>query len=151
MKRGAMRPAGPVSRAGRQRRQLVHCGGLLVLGAFGVQTFGAAAAAAAPATDALSWLARASAAARNASYSGVYVYSCAGITETARVTRLRNSSGDAERIESLDGTRREVVRRGDEIHYLSSIRRRCASTGAYPVAAFPTSCRKTRRCSPPTT
>ena len=118
MKRGAMRPAGPVSRAGRQRRQLVHCGGLLVLGAFGVQTFGAAAAAAAPATDALSWLARASAAARNASYSGVYVYSCAGITETARVTRLRNSSGDAERIESLDGTRREVVRRGDEIHYL---------------------------------
>jgi sigma-E factor negative regulatory protein RseB len=74
------------------------------------------ASAAVPA-DANGWLVRAATAARTTNYSGVYVYTCAGITETARVTRIRNASGDAERIESLDGLRREVVRRGDEIHY----------------------------------
>lgn len=68
-------------------------------------------------TDAQGWLVRAATAARTANYSGIYVYSSAGITETARVTRIRNASGDAERIESLDGARREVVRRGEEIHY----------------------------------
>jgi sigma-E factor negative regulatory protein RseB len=76
-----------------------------------------AAAHAAAALDAQGWLLRAATAARTANYSGVYVYTSAGITETARVTRIRNASGDAERIESLDGLRREVVRRGDEIHY----------------------------------
>lgn len=75
-----------------------------------------AAATAAP-TDAQGWLLRAATAARTSNYSGIYVYTCAGITETARVTRIRNASGDAERIESLDGVRREIVRRGDEIHY----------------------------------
>jgi len=75
-----------------------------------------AAPAAAPA-DAHAWLVRAATAARTSSYSGVYVYTCAGIAETARVTRIRSAGSDAERIESLDGVRREVVRRGDEIHY----------------------------------
>jgi sigma-E factor negative regulatory protein RseB len=91
--------------------------GLGALGAGAVSRPASAAAATALPADAPAWLVRAAAAARNASYSGVYVYTCAGITETARVTRLRNASGDAERIESLDGSRRELVRRGDEIHY----------------------------------
>jgi len=97
-------------RAGRARGQWLFL--LLALLALPAQ-----AAPAAPPTDAHGWLVRAAAAARTASYSGVYVYTCAGITETARVTRIWNASGDAERIESLDGVRREVVRRGDEIHY----------------------------------
>ncbi len=117
MNRVSVCPAGPASSAGSQRRRLIHSGALLLLGTLGVGAFQAPMAAAAAATDAQAWLVRASAAARSASYSGVYVYTCAGITETARVTRLFNASGDAERIESLDGTRREVVRRGDEIHY----------------------------------
>ncbi|MCA3069658.1 MAG: MucB/RseB C-terminal domain-containing protein [Rhodocyclaceae bacterium] len=117
MRRLSARAAGAVSPVVSQRRRLAHAGALLLLGTLGAGPFQAPAAAAAPATDAQAWLVRASAAARTASYSGVYVYTCAGITETARVTRLRNASGDAERIESLDGTRREVVRRGDEIHY----------------------------------
>ncbi len=69
------------------------------------------------AADGAAWLAKAASAARGAGYSGVYVYSAGGLAESARVTRLRDASGDAERIESLDGARREVVRRGDEIHY----------------------------------
>jgi sigma-E factor negative regulatory protein RseB len=78
---------------------------------------GLAAGPRAHAADAAALLAKASATARSASYSGVYVYTSAGVSESARVTRLHDASGDGERIESLDGTRREVVRRGDEIHY----------------------------------
>jgi len=72
---------------------------------------------AAAVADGLAWLARAGTAARNVNYTGTYVYSGAGIAESARVTRVHAGGGDAERIESLDGARREIVRRGDEIHY----------------------------------
>jgi len=67
--------------------------------------------------DGQALLAKAAATAREASYRGTYVYSAAGITESARVAHVRTPGGDAERIESLDGQRREVVRRGDEIRY----------------------------------
>lgn len=125
MKCASLPAATGASVAGR-RRTMLQAGVFLLLGALGAGAFhapaGAAttlttAATATTAPDAQSWLVRASAAARTASYSGIYVYTSAGIAETARVTRLRTANGDAERIESLDGARREVVRRGDEIHY----------------------------------
>lgn len=102
--------------------------GLLAIALFAAVALPAAAAAPAAAsvaasvasTDALGWLMRAATAARTSSYSGVYVYSCAGMAETARVTRVRSGGNDAERIEALDGQRREVVRRGEEIHYFFS-------------------------------
>lgn len=77
-----------------------------------------AAALPAAGVDAPALLAKAAATARDASYRGTYVYSSAGITESARVVHVRTPGGDAERIESLDGQRREVIRRGDEIRYL---------------------------------
>jgi sigma-E factor negative regulatory protein RseB len=98
--------------------------GLLAIALFAAVALPAAAAASVAAsvapTDALGWLMRAATAARTSSYSGVYVYSCAGMAETARVTRVRSGGNDAERIEALDGQRREVVRRGEEIHYFFS-------------------------------
>jgi len=103
---------------GRVLWQRLQC--LLAIGIVAAVAVPAVAAAPAAPTDALGWLARAASAARTYSYSGVYVYSCAGIAETARVTRVRSGGNDAERIESLDGQRREVVRRGDEIHYFFS-------------------------------
>ncbi len=99
------------------RRRFVRAGTALLSGMLSAGGVAGHALAATPPVDAQAWLSRAAAAARTASYSGVYVYTCAGITESARVTRVRSASGDAERIESLDGSRREVVRRGDEIHY----------------------------------
>lgn len=67
------------------------------------------------AQDALEWLQRMSVAAKTLNYTGVFVYQSRGRSETSRVTHLADASGEHERLETLDGAPREVVRNNDEL------------------------------------
>ena len=63
--------------------------------------------------DALSWLQRMSTAARNLNYSGVFLYQTGVRTELSRITHFVDAAGEHERLETLDGTPREVLRNND--------------------------------------
>lgn len=66
-------------------------------------------------SDALQWLQRASQAAKRLSYTGTFVYQSGKVSETSRITHLVDAAGEAERLEVLDGSPREVVRINDEV------------------------------------
>ncbi|MDP2810345.1 MAG: MucB/RseB C-terminal domain-containing protein [Rhodocyclaceae bacterium] len=66
-------------------------------------------------SDALQWLQRASQAAQKLSYTGTFVYQGGSVAETSRITHLVDAAGEAERLEVLDGSPREVVRIDDEV------------------------------------
>ena len=65
--------------------------------------------------DAARWLEKIYDATQKLSYSGTFVYRQGERSETSRITRLVDASGDTEKLEALDGVPREVVRKGDEI------------------------------------
>ncbi|MBL0141041.1 MAG: MucB/RseB C-terminal domain-containing protein [Betaproteobacteria bacterium] len=65
--------------------------------------------------DPLTWLQRAAASARQTSYAGTVMHMQGEHTAITRITHVFTSGVEHERIESLDGPRREVVRRGDEL------------------------------------
>ena len=65
--------------------------------------------------DALSWLQRMHAAAEKLSYTGTFVYRSGEQSETSRVVRVVGQQGIRERLETLDGYPREIVRDGDEV------------------------------------
>lgn len=68
------------------------------------------------AQDALNWLKKMAAASRQLNYSGTFVYQYNNQTETSRVVHFVNSAGgEFERLETLDGPPREVVRSNDQI------------------------------------
>lgn len=68
------------------------------------------------AQDALNWLKKMAAASRQLNYSGTFVYQYGNQTETSRVVHFVNSAGgEFERLETLDGPPREVVRSNDQI------------------------------------
>ncbi|PLK47348.1 MucB/RseB C-terminal domain-containing protein [Uliginosibacterium sp. TH139] len=85
-----------------RRLALVLCVGLL-------------ASTPALAEDALGWLQRMNQASRNLSFTGVFVYQTQGRTETSRIVRLVDGSGEHERLETLDGTPREVLRHNENV------------------------------------
>lgn len=68
-----------------------------------------------PPVDALQWLQRVTAAAQKLTYTGTFVYQSGSQTETSRIAHLFDSGNELERIEVLDGSPREVVRRNDEV------------------------------------
>jgi sigma-E factor negative regulatory protein RseB len=68
-------------------------------------------------SDPLAWLQRASQAARQASFEGVYVHTNGDRTSTVRITHVNNGGEEHERIEPLDGANLlEIVRRNDEMY-----------------------------------
>lgn len=69
----------------------------------------------APSPDALAWLKKIYQASQKLSYSGTFVYRQGDRSESSRITRIVNAAGDAEKLEALDGVRREIVRSGDEV------------------------------------
>jgi sigma-E factor negative regulatory protein RseB len=75
----------------------------------------ACSAYAAPA-DPLAWLQRASQAARQASYEGVYVHTNGDRTSTIRITHVNAGGEEHERIEPLDAATHEIVRRNEEMY-----------------------------------
>jgi len=66
-------------------------------------------------TAALQWLQRIYAASEKLSYEGTFVYQQGQRVETSRIVHVVDSSGPRERLETLDGVPREIVRTGDEV------------------------------------
>ena len=65
--------------------------------------------------DPLDLLARMAAAAQTTSFSGTYIHQYGDRVETFRITRISDDVGQLERLESLDGPAREMLRKNDEI------------------------------------
>lgn len=65
--------------------------------------------------QALQWLQRIQAATQKLSYSGTFVYQHRDQMETSRISRYVDASGAYERMESLGGTPREIIRSRDQV------------------------------------
>lgn len=65
--------------------------------------------------DALSWLMRMHAATQTLSYTGTFVYRSGDQSETSRIVHVVGKDGIHERLETLEGNPREIVRNGDEV------------------------------------
>ncbi len=65
--------------------------------------------------DPLSWLQRIHTASEKLSYTGTFVYRSGVQTETSRIIHIAGRNGVRERLETLDGQLREIVRSGDEV------------------------------------
>lgn len=82
------------------------------------------AAAAAEQEEALAWLKKMAGAARQVNYSGVFVYQHGNRIQTSRIVHyVNNAGGEFERLETLDGPPREVIRTNEQVTcYLPSAR-----------------------------
>ena len=72
-------------------------------------------AAADDGNDALQWLNRMVTAARQVDFSGTFTYISGKRLETMRIAHVSGASGEIERLETLDGSPREVIRRQGEV------------------------------------
>lgn len=70
-----------------------------------------------PARQDADWLKTVAFAAHQTDYSGIFFYQAGknGRVEVSRITHLADPTGEHERMESLDGERREVVRHNDRV------------------------------------
>ncbi|MDP5240857.1 MucB/RseB C-terminal domain-containing protein [Uliginosibacterium sp. 31-16] len=75
----------------------------------------ALAAPAAFGDEAHTWLLRMNQASRSLNYSGTFVYQSQGRIETSRIVHLVDASGEHERLETLDGPLREVIRHNEDV------------------------------------
>ena len=66
-------------------------------------------------SDGLHWLQRIHAATQKLSYSGTFVYQNRQQSETSLIVHAVGSHGVRERLETLDGEPREIIRTGDEV------------------------------------
>ncbi len=66
-------------------------------------------------TEALAWLQRIAQAARDLNYRGTFVYQHGDQAETSRITHFVDRTGEYEKLETLDGPRREIIRTNAEI------------------------------------
>jgi sigma-E factor negative regulatory protein RseB len=67
------------------------------------------------AQDGPAWLQKIYRASQTLSYTGTFVYRQGDRSESSRITRMMDASGDHEKLEALDGVRREIVRSGDAV------------------------------------
>ena len=65
--------------------------------------------------DPLLWVQRMNQASRALSYAGTFVYQSQGRMETSRIVRVVDAAGEHERLETLDGPPREVLRHNDDL------------------------------------
>jgi len=80
------------------------CGSLLVMSS--------AVAAGQPTLD---WLKTVAFAAHQTDYSGVFVYQYDNRVETSRITHVVETDSEYEKLESLDGPKREIIRHHDQV------------------------------------
>lgn len=66
-------------------------------------------------SEALQLLQKVATAARKVTYTGIFVYQSGSRSETSRITHMIDGDNELERLEVLDGSPREVVRRNDEV------------------------------------
>jgi sigma-E factor negative regulatory protein RseB len=81
----------------------------------GLVCFLLAGLAQAQSPEALELLRRIQDATHKLSYSGTFVYQHGGRSETSRITRFADPSGDIEKLEVMDGVPRELVRTRDSV------------------------------------
>lgn len=74
-----------------------------------------AGAAQAQSPETLGWLRKMYDASQKLSYSGTFVYQNGNRSETSRITRYVDASGDIEKLEVMDGVPREIVRTRDTV------------------------------------
>ncbi len=72
-------------------------------------------AAQAQSPEALDWLRKIHDATHRLSYTGTFVYQQGGRTETSRIARYVDASGDIEKLEVMDGAPREIIRTRDTV------------------------------------
>ncbi len=65
--------------------------------------------------EALALLERVADAARTLNYAGIFVYQYGDQVETSRIVHYTDASGEFEKLETLDGPRREIIRNNDEV------------------------------------
>jgi len=65
--------------------------------------------------EALGWLRKMHNATHKLSYTGTFVYQNGARSETSRITRFVDASGDVEKLEAMDGMPREIVRTKDTV------------------------------------
>lgn len=65
--------------------------------------------------DALAELRKIAAAAYQLNYSGTFIHQAGDHVETSRIVHLKNAHGEHEKVESLDGAPREIVRNNDQV------------------------------------
>jgi sigma-E factor negative regulatory protein RseB len=87
-------------------------GSFIALSAFGIFE---AAAGPLEEVDALQMLERIATAARKLNYSGTFVYQHGQRVETSRIVHFVDTDGEHEKLETLDGPRREIIRNNDEV------------------------------------
>ena len=75
----------------------------------------APASAFAQSAEALAWLRKIHDATHKLSYTGTFVYQNGSRSETSRITRYVDASGDIEKLEVMDGVPREIVRTRDTV------------------------------------
>ena len=68
-----------------------------------------------PPTEGLRLLEKIAGAAQELNYSGVFVYQSGNHSETSRISHIGDGSNEFERLEVLDGSPREIIRRNDEV------------------------------------
>jgi sigma-E factor negative regulatory protein RseB len=84
---------------------------IVLLGAVGC-SFGVAAESG---SDAMTWLKRIAASSRQLNYAGTFVYQHGRRMETSRIAHLVDAGGEHERLETLDGPPREIIRNNENV------------------------------------
>ncbi len=65
--------------------------------------------------DAMAWLGKIATASRHKNYAGTFVYQHGRKVETSRIVHWVDTTGESERLETLDGPLREIVRNNDNV------------------------------------
>lgn len=97
----------------------------------------AAPAAAGEDSDPAHWLARMSAAMSQMDYQGTFVYMLGDSMETMRITHVAGADGVRERITSLSGPSREVVRDADGVRWVQGADQPVLADSAFKRTFFP--------------
>lgn len=79
-------------------------------------SMGVAAASEPSHDEALGWLQITAVAAHHLNYVGTFVYQQDSYVETSRITHIADAKGEHEKLESLDGPPREIIRRQDKTY-----------------------------------
>ena len=74
-----------------------------------------AGVACAESTDAMAWLHKIASAARNLNYAGSFVYQHGRQVETSRIAHWADANGEHEKLETLDGPPREIIRTNENV------------------------------------
>lgn len=109
-------------------------GALLLLGAAQ-----AIAGETAPPLDAAAWLQKIAAAAKQLDYTGTFVYQSDNHVETSRIIHMVDQGGEHEKLETLDGLPREIIRNNEEIQcYLPDSKTVKVEKRRFAGGSFPT-------------